>query len=338
VSKELPILGGLVDAQKRKISYLRVSVTDRCNYRCTYCVPDGGVDHVPRRDLLEFEEITRVVRLMAGMGVRRVRLTGGEPTVRKDVVELVDLIARVPGVDEVAMTTNAHRFATLAEPLARAGLRSVNISLDTLDPGPFAELTVRGKLQQVLDGIEASRAAGLRVSLNTVALQGTNEGQLGAICRYAWERGIVPRFIEHMPMSDAQIYERARHLSADAIRRLLQEEFAAELTPVAPDHRRGPARYWLVEGQPHQRFGIISAMSEHFCDTCNRLRLSATGQLHACLAHDDHMDLRRVLREGGSDEDLLGAIRAALAGKRDGHEFDLAGGGGPRKHMISIGG
>ncbi|MCP4446327.1 MAG: GTP 3',8-cyclase MoaA [Myxococcales bacterium] len=339
--KRLPIIAEapseLSDAQDRKISYLRVSVTDRCNYACTYCVPERGVPMVRRERLLTFEEITRLISLMAEMGVRRVRLTGGEPTIRKGVVSLVESISAINGIEEVAMTTNAHLMGTMAAPLAKAGLASVNVSLDTLKPGAFAELTRRGDIEKVIRGIEACVAAGMRVSTNTVALRGLNEREVVSLCEFAWERGISPRFIEHMPMSGGAAYSERNKFTSVEIRDVLAQHYGTEPVAEGSDGGRGPARYWSVEGGG--RVGIISAMSEHFCSTCNRLRLSATGNLHTCLAHDDALDLKSILRgvpAGG--EEIQHAIRAALSLKKEGHEFDPSGRGGPAKHMISIGG
>ena len=331
----------MTDGFARRVNYLRVSLTDRCNYRCTYCMPDEGVEFRPRRDLLTFEEIERLVRIFAGLGVRRVRLTGGEPTVRADVVSVVARVAAVPGIDSVVMTSNGHLFPELARPLAEAGLRGVNISIDTLDPERFRELTRRGDLDRVIAGIDASLAAGLTVKLNAVALRGVNDGEVVALCEFAWQRGITPRFIEHMPMSGGQLYDIARQLTAREIRELVSAHVGAPLIAEEPaSPTLGPARYWRVAGAegPARRLGIISAMSEHFCATCNRLRLSATGELHACLAYDDAVSLRDVMRAGGDDDAVRRVILDTIAGKREGHEFQTTGAGGPIKHMIGIGG
>lgn len=335
--KKLPILAPLVDAQKREISYLRVSVTDRCNYACTYCVPDGGVPAVRQSKLLRFEEIARVVGLFAEMGVRRVRLTGGEPTIRKNLCSLVEQICEIDGIEEVAMTTNAHLLGSMAAPLAKAGLSSVNVSLDTLDPGPFAQLTVRGDIAKVIAGIEAAVAAGLRVSTNAVAIKGINDKQLLQLCEFAWQRGVNPRFIEAMPMSEGDAFSADDLLTALEIRESIESSLQVPLTPVGLEKGRGPAQYWKV-GESENRFGIISAMSENFCSTCNRVRIAATGHLHTCLAHDDTVDLRALVRSGAADSEIKSAIVTALSLKRDGHVFQQSGSGGPRKHMISIGG
>ena len=327
----------LVDRFSRRVRYLRVSVTDRCNYRCTYCMPEdlaGQIAFQPRAAVLTFEEIERIVRVFARFGVRKVRLTGGEPTVRKDIVELVRRIANVGGIERVVMTTNGHLLDELAVPLAAAGLQAVNVSLDTLDADRFHALTGRGDLARVLAGVDAALAAGLRVQLNAVALDG--ETDVAALCRFAWSKGIVPRFIEHMPMSGGQLYAHTAELTAADIRATVEDAFGT-LVP-SPLHARdaGPARYWLAP--TGDEVGIISAMTEHFCDDCNRLRLTATGDLHACLGHDDATSLRDVIRSGGSDEDLVRAIAGAVTGKRAGHEFSRDGSGGPSKHMVGIGG
>jgi GTP 3',8-cyclase len=328
----------LVDRFARQVQYLRVSVTDRCNYRCVYCMPED-VTFRPRADLLTFEEIARIVCVFAAAGVRRVRVTGGEPTVRADLVRLVEMIAAVPGIDEIAMTTNGHLLPGLAAPLAAAGLGEVNVSLDTVDAERFHAVTRKGDLGKVVAGIDAARAAGLGVKLNAVALRGWNDGDaIAELCAFAWERGLVVRFIEHMPMSSGALYHEEQELDAASIRAAVTARFGALVPSAARDRPRGPARYWHLAADPSREIGIISAMTEHFCDTCNRVRLSATGDLHACLGHDDAVSLRDVVRGGGSDDDLRAAIAYALGEKRAGHEFLRTGAGGPTKHMVAIGG
>jgi GTP 3',8-cyclase len=333
----------LLDSFARRIRYLRVSVTDRCNYRCTYCMPEELSDQLVferREAVLTFEELERLIGVFAGLGVRKIRLTGGEPTVRKGIVELAGRVARVPGIDQVVMTSNGHLLGELAAPLAAAGVSAVNISIDTLDPAKFSTLTGRGDLARVLAGIDAAVAAGMRVKTNAVALHGVNDDELVALCEHAWARGAVPRFIEHMPMSDGALYAPAAELSSAQIRRLL-EAALGPLVAAEPQATAGvdpgPARYWRVVATGRE-LGIISAMTEHFCGDCNRLRLTATGALHACLGHDDAISLRDVLRGGGSDDDLVRSIAAAVTGKRAGHVFDRSGSGAPQKHMIGIGG
>jgi cyclic pyranopterin phosphate synthase len=335
----------LVDPQRRVIDYLRISVTDRCNYRCSYCIPDEAAAPAARREVLTFEEIAALARVFVGLGVRRLRLTGGEPTVRRDLPTLARMLRAIPGVDELSLSTNGHRLAELAGPLRDAGVDRLNVSLDSLDAEIFRRLTGRGELAAVLAGLEAARSAGFAsIKLNVVALKGVNDGELAALASFAWERGFVPRFIEEMPMAGGRTYAPGALLSAAEIRaRLAAAHPDARLVADegGPARGGGPARYHLLVGgaggEGERRFGIISPMTEHFCDACNRARLSATGALHACLAHDDAVDLRGPLRAGG-EEVVVAAIRAALARKRDGHEFQLVGLGGPRKAMVQIGG
>jgi cyclic pyranopterin phosphate synthase len=336
---QLPVIGPLVDGHQRQIRYLRVSLTDRCNYRCTYCMPEEGVDLLPKEDILSFEEIERLVRIFAGFGVTRVRLTGGEPTIRRHVTEVVQRLVGIAGIEQVVMTTNGHRLPELAGELAAAGLAEVNVSLDTVDPDRFKALTRRGDLERVIHGIDAALEAGMRVKLNAVALRGHTASEVGALCDFAWQRGLLLRFIEHMPMSDGSLYRSLNLVGAAELRGAVEAHTGIALEAVdddAGDH--GPSRYWQLVGQPDKRIGIISAMTEHFCDTCNRVRLSSVGALHTCLAHDDATNLRALLRGGATDEQLRAAIEAAVLGKRVGHEFATTGVGAPKKHMVSIGG
>ena len=333
--------GPLVDGHARRITYLRVSLTDRCNYRCTYCMPEEGVDVVPRAEVLSLEELEQVVATLCAIGVRRVRLTGGEPTVRHGLVDLVARLAKLP-LDDLALTTNGHTLRDVAAPLRAAGLRRLNISIDSLRPERFRTITRWGDLARVQEGIEAARAAGFTgTKLNVVALAGFNDDELGDLCRYAWERDLVPRFIEWMPMSDGTLFAPGSFLPAAAIRAAITAAFG----PAARDDGAGlpgagPARYLRVEGGPFagRRFGVISAVTEQFCDTCNRMRLSATGKLHSCLARDEELDLRAPLRAGAGADQLVALVRDAAAQKARGHDFQATGCGGPRKHMVSIGG
>lgn len=339
----------LADGLSRRIEYLRVSLTDRCNYRCTYCMPEEGVELLPKPEILSFEEIERIVAALMQVGVRRVRLTGGEPTVRKDLLELVERLGRL-GLDDLALSTNGERLVELAEPLRRAGLHRLNVSLDTLDAERFRRVTRRGRLERVLAGLEAAAAAGFRhTKINAVAMRGFNDDEIGALCRYAFARGFVPRFIELMPMADGALFYPGTFFAAAEIRAKLVREFGELVEPTSPDGPPGvgPARHVGVhfEGKV-RRVGLISAVSEPFCDTCNRVRLSATGQLHACLAYDDAIDLRGPLRAGidagrrgaALMDPLVRLARAGLAHKRPGHVFTPSGCGGPQKHMVSIGG
>jgi cyclic pyranopterin phosphate synthase len=334
--------GALADRQQRIVRYLRVSVTDRCNYRCTYCRPAaGGPPPSPRGEVLSFEEIARLVGCFVRLGVHRVRLTGGEPTVRRDLPLLVEMLRRQGGIDDLALSTNGHLLPELAAPLRRAGVDRLNVSLDTLHQDRFARITRGGDLARVQAGIAAARAAGYAsIKVNAVAVRGFNDDELPALAAYAWERDLVPRFIEQMPMADGALFVPGAFMGAADIRAAIAADLprGARLVPEPADERlgAGPARYFRVE-PGDRRFGIISPLTEHFCDSCNRLRLSSSGALHTCLAYDDAVDLRRVLAEAGEDA-VVAAIRRAVAGKRDGHQFGLLGIGGPRKAMVQIGG
>lgn len=331
----------LLDRQHRQVEYLRVSLTDRCNLRCTYCIPEGGVAHLDGEDVLSFSEIVALVRSFARLGVRRLRLTGGEPTLRRELPALVTMLRAVPGIEDLALSTNGLRLGELAAPLRAAGVDRLNVSIDSLRPDRFARITRGGDVRRVLAGIEAARPVGFRaIKLNAVAVRGFNDDELPAICAYAWERGLIPRFIEQMPMADGALFVPGTFLGAAEIRAIIAASLPG-VRLVAEDARgpatgAGPARYWRLEGS-ERRFGIISPLTEHFCDTCNRVRLSASGALHTCLGHDDATDLRAPLRDGG-DGAVVDAIRTAVSAKRDGHQFGLLGIGGPRKTMVQIGG
>ncbi|MBX3272776.1 MAG: GTP 3',8-cyclase MoaA [Sandaracinaceae bacterium] len=310
----------LTDAAGRAYTYLRLSLTDRCNFACVYCMPSGGEhDHALRPELLSFEEVVRLVRVFAAGGVRRVRFTGGEPLVRKDVVRLVEMIRASTPIEELAMTTNAARLAELARPLRAAGLDVVNVSVDSLDPARFGEITRGGDLGAVLAGVHAALEAGLRVKLNVVALGGVNEDEVGALVDWAWGLGLVPRFIELMPIGEAAHLPSARFLSAAQV----QARLGARLAGGAgvADERAGPARYVAAADGSGREVGFITAVSEDFCATCNRVRVTAMGDVRACLADRKAVSLRDLVREGASDADLSWAIHWALATKDAGHRF-----------------
>ena len=328
----------LVDLQARRVRYLRVSLTDRCNYRCTYCMPADGVEVVPRAELLSFAEIEHLVRLFVGMGVRKVRLTGGEPLVRRDVAKLVERIARIDGVEDLSMTTNGHLLAPLAKPLRDAGLHRLNVSLDSLDAARFATMTRRGDLARVLAGLEAAKAAGfVRTKLNVVVLRGHNDQELVQLCDFAGTEGHVLRFIEYMPIGVDEHWGPASFVAAAEVRAILAQVY--ELTPDT-DHGHpggGPAVYWRArrrgtagasqDSTPDGAgvaLGFIAAVSEAFCRLCNRVRLSPTGTLRECLSTGGVLSLRDMLRARRPDSEIEAAIGAALQGKVDGHRFDRA--------------
>ena len=328
----------LADLYGRQITYLRVSVTDRCNFRCTYCMPAEGVDPVARAALLSFEEYERVVRAFAAIGVRTVRITGGEPTVRRGIVELVQRVASVPGIAEVAMTTNAFTLDRLAQPLRAAGLTRLNVSLDSLRPAAFAELTRGEDVARVVAGLQAARAAGFTdVKLNAVVVRGVNDGDARALVLWAWEHGFVPRFIELMPMGEGErLVAAGKSVPNAEVRAGIAD--LIEVEPRGKTSGQGPAVYWRRRDHPEHKGGFIGAMTENFCGGCNRVRLTSTGDLRPCLASLHGVSLRDLLRGGASDDALLALVAQTLYGKKTGHEFLQGTGTNQLIPMSSIGG
>ncbi len=341
--KDLTPLAPLVDPFQRPITYLRISVTDRCNLRCVYCMPEAGIPFVPRREILTLEENARVVRVAAGMGLRRVRLTGGEPLVRNGITNLVRWIAETPGIEDISLTTNGMILAAYAEGLARAGLQRVNVSLDTLRPDRFRQITRHGDLAAVYEGIAAARAAGLSpIKLNVVVMRQVNDDEVVDIARTTLAEDWEVRFIELMPFMDEQetcIKDTSLVLGfvpSQEVRRQI-EAALGPLEPAATKAGGGPAQYYRLPGAKGL-IGFISPLTEYqFCAACNRMRLTAEGQIRPCLLTDHEVDLKETLRSGGSDDDLRARILQALVTKPDAHH--LGDGNRPRRRkMIQIGG
>lgn len=308
------------DAHGRQIDYIRLSVTDRCNLRCTYCMAEE-MEFLPRRDLLTFEEMETLARHLVVRGVRRIRLTGGEPLVRKGVLELVQRLARLRthGLDELTLTTNGTRLPEMAQDLFDAGVRRINISLDTLRRDRFAELTRRDEFERVVSGIDAARDAGLAVRINAVAMRGTNDDEMRDLLAWCGARGLDLALIEAMPLGEVSVDRPAAHLPLDAVREELERHF----TLVPSLHRTGgPARYFDV-AETGTRIGLITPLSNNFCAGCNRIRISATGTVYGCLGHDQKVELRDIVRAGG-EAALDEALERLLAGKPLRHAFDAA--------------
>ncbi len=326
----------LIDRFGRTISYLRISVTDRCDLRCRYCMSEA-MTFLPRQALLSLEEIALIADRFVARGVRKIRLTGGEPLVRRDAVDLIRRVGRHlgQGLEELTLTTNGTRLADHAEALHEAGVRRVNVSLDSRDPAVFRHITRHGDVAKVLAGIAAAHAAGLAVKINMVALKGLNEAEIAPMLTWAAAQGMDLTLIETMPLGAIDEDRIDRFLPLTGVLADLQRTL--ELVP--DDHRTGgPARYWRVAGTA-TRLGLISPLTANFCDGCNRMRLTTDGKLYMCLGHDDRADLKAAIRAGGVAA-LDAAIDQALAAKPARHDFRIAAGAAPAvsRHMSVTGG
>jgi cyclic pyranopterin phosphate synthase len=318
------------DSFCRRINYLRVSVTDRCNFRCLYCMPEGGFVWKPHSEILSYEEIVRLVRVASEVGVTKVRLTGGVPLVRGGIVELVHSLASLPAVDDLSLTTNGALLTRYARGLKDAGLQRINVSLDTLDPDRFAHITRRGRLEEVLAGIAAAEMVGLEpIKLNTVVVRGFNDDEVADIARLTLTKPWHVRFIELMPVGSEEgclpgVCDGSSRGQSFVPVAEMRQRIQAALGEFVPDPPRvrgnGPARYYRLEGALGS-VGFISAVSEHFCDRCNRLRLTADGALRPCLMADGEIDLRSPMRAGASDAELSALIAQSVAAKPDRHHL-----------------
>lgn len=312
----------LIDPYARPITYLRVSVTDRCDFRCAYCMAEEMV-FLPKKELLTLEELDRLCSAFIDLGVRKLRITGGEPLVRRDIMTFFRSMGRRlgAGLDELTLTTNGSQLRRYARELADCGVKRVNVSVDTLDEAKFAAVTRRGRLAQVLDGIDAAQGAGLAVKINAVALKGVNDGEIVAMAEWCASRGMDLTFIEVMPMGDMGEEDRLGQFLPLTV---VQETLAARWTlePI-PLRTGGPARYVRAR-ETGARIGFITPLTHNFCEGCNRVRVTCTGTLYMCLGQDDAADLRAPLRASEGDDAVKDAIRRAIARKPRGHDFDYA--------------
>lgn len=334
------------DAFGHHISYLRVSITDRCNERCHYCMPAEVQEWLPREGILSYEEILRVVRVGSGLGIRKVRVTGGEPLTRRDILGFIRELAQIGGIDDLGISTNGtlltsepeEKGITMAQHLVDAGVRTVNISLDTLDPEIYRQTTGRDYFGRVMEGIEAARQVGFeKIKLNTVLMQASNEDQLVPLVRFAGERGLLLRFIELMPVSTQDVLHEDRFLAANKARKMIE----AELGPSKPrpDFKtNGPASYFEFPSMGGQLVGFIGAMTNlHFCETCNKLRLTCDGKLRPCLGSYLEFDFKEVLRRPGVTDDEIAAFFGEVVDRKP-KEHDFRDNYMPNRKMIAIGG
>jgi cyclic pyranopterin phosphate synthase len=331
------ITAQLVDDFGRVHTNLRVSVTDRCNIRCFYCMPADNVKFRPRHELLSFEEIERFVRVVAHLGINKIRLTGGEPLVRHGLNVLIAKLAALPGIREIALTTNALLLADQAQELKAAGLNRLNISLDTLDRDTFKRISRREGLERVLEGIFAAKRVGFKkIRLNAVALRGITEPEIVPLANFARHNDMEMRFIEFMPLDADGQWDNEQVLDGAKIRKML-EEGIGPLEPLEPDDPSQPATdYAFADGVG--RIGFINPVTEPFCHRCNRLRLTAEGQVRNCLFSTEEWDARQVLRGGGSDDDLADLVRASVGAKKAGHGINSDQFIKPQRAMYQIGG
>ena len=332
----MTIRAPLVDTHGRTVRDLRISVTDRCNLRCVYCMPAEGMPWLPKADLLTYEELARFARVCVECGVHAIRLTGGEPTVRTDLATLVRMLNGItPGLD-LALTTNALRLPEMCEPLRAAGLQRVNVSLDTLKPERFLELSRRDRFADTLRGLDAARQAGFTpIKINAVLLRGKNDDEIVDLARWARDEGYELRFIEWMPLDFQRGWDRSQLVSADEILAQLSSAFVLE--PEAGDDPSAPARtFRYADGRG--RVGVIASVTKPFCGACDRIRLTADGQVRTCLFANREYDFRKLLRDGGSDDDVEALLRSAVLRKLPGHLISQPGFIQPARGMSAIGG
>ncbi len=326
----------LQDGFQRAINYMRISITDRCNLRCIYCMPPEGVCWMPHEEILSFEEIERIVRATAMVGMRKIRITGGEPLVRRDVVDLIGRLSAIPGIQDVSMTTNAVLMPRFAEALVQAGLKRINVSLDTLKPERFLKISRSDALDKVLAGIEAAERAGMApIKINAVVLRGVNDDEVVDLARLTLDRPWHVRYIEAMPLDGNLPVEEAGFFSADEIMERLRE--LGNLEETTGPNGNGPARYYRLPGAK-ATIGVISPMSHFYCESCNRVRLTADGRLRLCLFDDNEIDLRTPVRHGATPAEIAEIFRKAIVTKPERHHLQVGQSNCNLRALSQIGG
>ena len=326
----------LFDPYKRKINYLRISVTDRCNLRCRYCMPEEGIPLISHQDILTYEEILRIVRVFASQGISKVRLTGGEPLVRKGIVDFIARLSQIKEIKDLSLTTNGLLLKNLAEVLKQAGLKRVNISLDSLKRERFYQITRRDDFERVWKGIEEALKAGLApIKINMVAIKGLNDDEIEDFARLTLRLPLTVRYIEYMPSGNGEEWKETDILTISQVQARLEK--MGKLISIPSDRWGGPAKRFRFEGAPGE-IGLIGAVSSHFCADCNRLRLTPDGKIRTCLFSDDEVDVKEIIRRGGSDEDLKARLLVALEAKPERHHINTHLFKKCQRNMSAIGG
>lgn len=328
----------LIDSHGRKINYIRVSVTDRCNLRCIYCMKKVGLEHMEREEILSFEEIENVIRIAVRLGISKVRLTGGEPLVRKGFINFVENVSKIEGIKDLSLTTNGSLLERYAEKLKKAGIRRVNISLDTLKPERYKEITTRGEIIDVFKGIEAARKFGIKpVKINVVVIRGMNDDEIANFAKFAFENDLNVRFIEYMPVGATDLWDKDKCVSVDEMLNELKK--IGKIEKIGNEDN-GPAEYYKFEGKKG-KIGLISPISNHFCSSCNKLRLTADGRLRKCLFSDEEVDIRKILRsvgDGDVEKEVEEAVLKAVSTKPEKLDLERLGELVFKRTMSQIGG
>ncbi len=337
-SKMFNNMNKLIDPFNRNITYLRMSVTDHCNYRCYYCRDENHITYTTRNEILSYEEITKIVRLFSELGVTKVRLTGGEPLLRKDILSLASMLGKLPNINDIPLSTNAHLLAPITSQLKTAGVNRVNISIDSLDAKRFKRITRGGDLAKVIQGIDAAIKVGMQpIKLNMVVMRGVNDDEIEAMIDFAIERKIDIRFIETMPIGTAGIDLLGQHYSEADILKRTHAHLPNRLSAVKSKQTSGPAKSYLIKNT-NSSVGTISAVSNNFCNSCNRVRLTAKGRLILCLGQKNSVSLRDALRSNMSDNEIKLLIIKAINHKPERHEFDTEVYNIDNAQMVEIGG
>ncbi len=326
----------LLDPYRRKINYLRISITDRCNLRCRYCMPEEGIPLIPHQAVLSYEEMLRIVRVFAAEGISKIRLTGGEPLIRKGIVDFISRLSQIGEIKDLSLTTNGILLKELARDLKKAGLTRINISLDSLRRERFLQITRKDDFDRVWSGIEEALKAGLSpVKINMVAIKGLNDDEIESFARLTLHLPLTVRYIEYMPSGNGEAWKKSDLLTIPQIKQRL--ETVGPLMEIPSDHWDGPAKRFRINGALGE-IGLIGAVSSHFCSDCNRLRLTPDGKIRTCLFSDEEIDVKEILRKGGSDDDLKEKLLIALKTKPEGHHIDSHQFKKCQRNMSAIGG